>query len=199
MAGGGGTEGNGCARFVEIATQTVNLTNILTNLNSSVTNCNNTSKPNGDQQMVSMTMISSSITTMPLPEEKQHEPDAVVHQSQLHNPKNNNGHCIIDGTPNPPNDDVTQVAPLLHHTFEIADIDAGPIIDTYQADSTNSDIVLKHDSSASVTDITVELTTTAKTPIENDTTATTDDTDLGKKHAATDASGINGPANDLRV
>lgn len=36
---------NGCVQFAEIATQTVNLTNLLTNLNTSLTNCNSISVP----------------------------------------------------------------------------------------------------------------------------------------------------------
>lgn len=191
---------------MEIATQTVNLTNFLTNLNSSLTNCNNTSEPNSEQ-MVSPTIISPTTMT-PLNEEHQqlNQIDTHEHQSQSHNlTKSNNGHCIVDGTPNDNvNDDGTQVTPL-HHTYEITDIDGDSVHDTYQDDSTNSDSILKHDSSASVTEIvtTIEPTmviTTGKisTTTETDPT-TTDDTDLGKNHTTTDASGINGPANDLRV
>lgn len=193
---------------MEIATQTVNLTNFLTNLNSSLTNCNNTSEPNSEQ-MVSPTIISPTKIT-PLNEEQQQQPNQIEtldHQSQSHNlTKSNNGHCIVDGTPNDNvNDDETQVTPL-HHTYEITDIDGDSVIDMYQDDSTNSDLVLKHDSSASVTAITTTIEptmviTTGKitTTTENDST-TTDDTDLGKNHTTTsDASGINGPVNDLRV
>lgn len=247
---GDGIEGNGCAKFVEIATQTMNLTNFLTNLNSSATICNNTSEPNSEQMVtptlsiISPTSMLTSVTAtatataMPMNDEnhhhqqqqqQQHQFDGVpnAHQSQSHNPKSNNGHCIVDGTPDPDvSVAVTQVTPL-HHSFDMGDIDVGSVIetiDTYQSDSTNSDLVLKHDpcvvvtamtTAAVATVVTTAVTTTAtpmstvpepmtmitvKASTEIDTiTADEPTTDLGRNHTTTDGSGINGPTNDLRV
>lgn len=178
--GSGGSEGNGCAKFVEIATQTVNFTNILTNLNSCATNCTNTSELNSEQ------MVSSSITSPIKLIDEQHD---VLNQTL--NPRNINGHCIVDGNSNTNmNDDVIQVTPS-HHSFGMAEIDAGSIINSYQGVSTNSEIILKHDSSASVT----ETCKSNKTHTERELIA--DETDLGTKHVSID--GVNGPANDLRV
>lgn len=167
------------------------------------------------------TIISPTKTTQISNEEQQqqqtHDPDAFAHQSQSHNSKSNNGHCIVDGSsPNNPSviDGGTQVTPVHHSAYEIANIDDATVIDTYQGDDINTDIVLKNDSIASITEqqqqqqqpvnvvepTTIAIITTGKTPTESETTSSTDDTDLGtKKYAPTDASGINGPANDLRV
>lgn len=188
-SGGHGTEGNGCARFVEIATQTVNLTNFLTNLNSSVSNCNNTSEASSEQ-IISPTVLS--------PNKSNDDPHDASNQS--HNAKSNNGHCIIDGNStadvNANEGIITQVTPL-HHPLEIAAIDAGTMIDTYQGDSTNTDVIAKHDieSNVSVT-VACEATFVGKTTSESETT-TTDETELAKQLVSTDV--INGPANDLRV
>lgn len=193
---GGGTEGNGCARFVEIATQTVNLTNILTNLNSSATNWNNTSEANSEQ-IISPPILSPSKSNDDLP-------DAT---NQSHNAKNNNGHCIIDGNSNADvnadantnvNEGIiieTTTTPL-HHPLEIADIDAGSMMDTHQGDSTNADIIVKHDFETNATVTMASEPITGKTLTESETT-TTDETDLSKKHTSPDV--VNGPANDLRV
>lgn len=209
-AGGHGTEGNGCARFVEIATQTVNLTNILTNLNSSTTNCNNTSGTNSEQ-MISPPILSPSI----LSPTKSHD-DSHDATNQSHNAKSNNGHCIIDGNSNADVNDanananadanadtnanegiiIQKPAMPLHDPLEIAHIDAGSMMDTHDGDNTNADAIVKHDFETSATVTMPTQPSTSKASIESETT-TTDDTDRTKKHTSADV--VNGPANDLRV
>lgn len=186
---GTGGEGNGCARFVEIATQTVNLTNILTNLNNSVTNCNNTSDPNCEQ-------IVSPTTILLSPTKTQNDEKC----DQLSNSKtNNNGHCIIDDNSN---DDRKQLNEM-HHSLEMVDVDA-LAIDAYQGDGKIVDEHVKLVDS--VTEIPCEIniigkTSTTESDITTTTTTADGDTDLTttttKKHTSTD--GINGPSNDLRV
>lgn len=61
--GSGGNE-NGRVRFAEIATQTVTLTNLLTNLNSSLTNCNNIGSPCCDNNSLA-TPIGTPASTNP--------------------------------------------------------------------------------------------------------------------------------------
>lgn len=205
--GSGGSDGNGCARFVEIATQTVNLTNILTNLNSSVTNM---SEPKNEP-----TILSTNTSPTKLTEDLQ-QCDAL---NQAYNPKSNNGHCIIDGNPNSILNDggcITQMQSL-HHSLEIADIDdvSTSMLDTYHGDSIHSNIVLKHDSSASVPEACASSTDIGRIPEKNEVTASTaaappptttatatttviEETDIGKKHVTT-TDGLNGAANDLHV
>lgn len=183
ISGGHGSEGNGCSRFVEIATQTVNLTNFLTNLNSSVTNRNNNSSEASSEQVI-------------LPAKS--NDDSHDATNQTHNAKSNNGHCIIDSNSTA---DVNanaginiQVTPL-HHPLDIA---ADTMIDTYQGDSTNADVITKNDfdSNAPTAEACEATFVLGKTSAECETT-TMDETDLAKQHTSTDV--INGPANDLRV
>lgn len=101
-----GAEGNGCIRYVEIATQTMNLTNILTNLNGSLTNSNNTSEPCSEQNVSPTTSTTpppppqptlSSPPPPPIPSQLtklSDDPLDVNHHHQSSNSKSNNGHCI---------------------------------------------------------------------------------------------------------
>lgn len=150
------TEGNGCARFVEIATQTVNLTNILTNLNSSVAICNDTSEPCTDQTM--------SPTTNTARNDDQRNAS-----NQLHSAKSNNGHCIIDDhSNNDAEDGNTQRLPV---QIDKSDADADSIIDSHQTD-------------CAITPKIEDSTTLTQDCQQTDRNA--DETDVGRKHASTD-------------
>lgn len=206
-------EGNGCVRFVEIATQTVNLTSVLTNLNSSVTNSNNTSEP-CSEQIVSPTILSPN---------KMNDVTAdVIHQS--YNQKSNNGHCIIDDTNDDDDDDMNdesahisqvqhQHASSVSASQEVSELNVSSVTEAQTTDIMNMDGVLKHDTNTLVTaaDIgeTVVTVTSTSTPTSipttvaavvkttTDTDSTADETEITKKHASID--GTNGPANDVRV
>lgn len=173
----------------------MNLTNILTNLNSSVTISNNTSEP-CSEQIVS--------PTIPTPTKLCDEPlDASAHQS--HHPKNNNnGHCIIDDNSNndidddDDDDDNATESPAQQQPQDTTTAtNAGSMTDTYPTETINSDVMLKHDASASVTEIGDIVATTKSHTETTMTDSTADDTDIGKRHASTDA--VNGPSNDVRV
>lgn len=192
---GTATEGNGCVRFVEIATQTVNLTNILTNLNSSVINYNNTSDICIEQTAPPMQMTSNTLN------DEQNEPDTIP--NQLHNTKNNNGHCITDGASKnnynnnsiaDDNDDGSHDSQMCHAT-EIAEIDDNSGIDTHTLDSTNTDATVKFECNALATIDACDTTTIAKAHAENDTVI--DDTEHGNRHPETE--NVNGPTNDFHV
>lgn len=188
-AGNGTTaEGNGCVRFVEIATQTVNLTNILTNLNSSVTNYNNTSDICIEEtQTPTQTSTPTQIASNTL-----NADDSISNANQSHNSKN--GHCVTDGisTNNNKTDSVGHDTQT-HHATEICDDDESSIIDTNTLDSTNMEATVKIDCKAVAMDAceSIEIT---KLHTENDAT---DETDSGSRMSATDA--INGPTSDFRV
>lgn len=182
-AGNGTTaEGNGCVRFVEIATQTVNLTNILTNLNSSVTNFNNTSDICIEETQTQTQIASNTLNA----------DDSISNANQSHNSKN--GHCVTDGisTNNNKTDSVAHDTQT-HHATEICDDDESSIIDTNTSDSTNIEATVKIDCKAVAMDA-CESTEITKLHTENDAT---DETDSGSRMPATDA--INGPTSDFRV
>lgn len=61
---GGNANENGRVRFAEIATQTVNLTNLLTNLNGSLTNCNNIGSPYFDNNSMPTPTGTQSTTNL---------------------------------------------------------------------------------------------------------------------------------------
>lgn len=182
LGAGNGTaaEGNGCVRFVEIATQTVNLTNILTNLNSSVTNYNNTSD-------ICIEEIQTQIASNAL-----NANDSISNANQSHNSKN--GHCVTDGisTNNNKTDSVAHDTQP-HHATEICDDDESSIIDTNTLDSTNMEATVKMDCKAVTMDA-CESTEITKLHTENDAT---DEIDPGSRMTATEA--INGPTSDFRV
>lgn len=92
---------NGCVKFVEIATQTVNLTHLASKLNTSLTNCNNISEACMDQASISSIPTSPEVT---LNDEKN---DTIIHQpyKQQHR-QNSNGHCIVDNQMNNSIDDM---------------------------------------------------------------------------------------------
>lgn len=132
--------------------------------------------------------------TTPTPTKLCDEPHDAPHQS--HHPKNNNGHCIIDDNSNNDIDDENAMESQAQQPpQDTTAINAGSMTDTYPIETINSDVMLKHDASASVTEI-GDIVVTTKTLTETDST-TADDTDIGKKHASTDA--VNGPSNDVRV
>lgn len=208
-------EGNGCVRFVEIATQTVNLTSVLTNLNSSVTNSNNTSEP-CSEQIVSPTILS--------PNKMNDVAADVIHQS--YNQKSNNGHCIIDDTNDDDDDDMNDESKIhisqVQHQQATTPVSAAKefpqqnvssVTEAQTTDITHMDGVLKHDTNTFVTtadigetvvtvtstsmptSIPTDIAAVVKTPTDTDSTA--DETEITKKHASID--GTNGPANDVRV
>lgn len=176
-------EGNGCVRFVEIATQTVNVTGVLTNLNSSVTNSSNTSEPCGEQNELPIKLNVESADSI-------HQP---------YNQKNN-GHCIFDGNSNNGNSHVIQEHQSDDGEEEpnddddkVSGINESAGLETQIPDAITNTDGLKHGMNDSVT--TTDINEDVETPIETDSTA--DDMDIGKKSATID--GTNGPANDLRV
>lgn len=116
-----GAEGNGCVRYVEIATQTMNLSNVLTNFNSNLTNSNNTSEPCSDQNISPTTSITPSAPPMAVsPLNMQFDDDPLhVQSSKSSNSKSNNGHCIRTDYINANNRDTDDKAPVAHHISEV--------------------------------------------------------------------------------
>lgn len=173
-------DGNGCVRFVEIATQTVNVTGALSaNLNSNLTNCCNTSEPTSEQ------IVS--------PNKLNDEPAETLLQS--YNRTSNNGNCIIDDYSNKDIDTGNGHVSQVHEPDEMSGMNVSSVTESQTADISLTDDVLKHSTNASVITMDTNEEVTAKTPTETDSTA--DDTDIPKTRGSID--GTNGPANDLRV
>lgn len=107
-------------RYVEIATQTMNLSNVLTNFNSNLTNSNNTSEPCSDQNIsptMSMTPTAPPMAASPLNLQFNDDP-LHVQSSKSSNSKSNNGHCIRTDS-NANNRDADDEAPVAHHISEV--------------------------------------------------------------------------------
>lgn len=180
---------------MEIATQTVNLTSILTNLNSSVTNYNNTS-----DICIEQNVLPSQINSNPSNDDEQNN-DTVLIANQSLNSKNNNGHCITDGIPCNSNN-ATDMGDNVHdseaiQSIKISDtVDDTSKVDANIVDDRNTEITVKCDGNALPTD-TSELTAIGKTHTETDSMVAMDETDSANRHPPTE--NINGPTNDFCV
>lgn len=209
-------------RYVEIATQTMNLSNVLTNFNSNLTSSNNTSDPCSVQNVSPTTSIAPSapVVATQSPLNKFNDDPLYVQSS---NPKNNNGHCIRTDS----NENNRHTDDEVHHQLpEMCCVSVLSLPETID-DANAPDAIINTDDSiggkdddnddnsgghvtlqqhfnpneitvSNVDETPIVTTTSAKTsPTEADSSVD-ESLDISKNHTSTD--GINGkPANDLRV
>lgn len=208
--GGAPTGENSFVKFADIATQTVDLTKILTNFDKNVENC----------QIVTDTSIDQSTETVADELQQQQQQSLKIEQIS------NNGHCIVDSDPNStinylqtlPNVTVNQTNDtgqieqvqvqsieqpdqyLKSNTREISDMHANSSTDI-STDMPSLSLKTQNSSNESnenelmVTRSTETITASPSIKNQMDTISTTDENDRAK--VATDA--VNGPANDLYV
>lgn len=120
----------------------MNLSNVLSNFNSSLTNCNNTSEPCSEQNVSPMTPQQPSASSQPTSEAPPPPPPPIVspsinkieivdnklnddpldvnhhHQSSNRSKNNNNGHCIRTDS-NANNDDTDDEMAHVSHVSEV--------------------------------------------------------------------------------